>query len=181
MSVVTDKDIAQVLAALSLNYNRPLDDEVTVAGMVEMWRASIGGCAAEDVVDGLQRILRDQTVDRFPTVAQFRAHVIAANRARHATLREAAGGPPVSCSTCLDSGWVDLGNADDGSWWVKACPSGCRPPLSHHRQRPPTVRTNRTGPAKTVQQLELSRATLEEAIAGQHRVTGERSDPLRPF
>jgi hypothetical protein len=170
-SSVTDADIAQVLAALSLNYNRPLDDETTVDGLMVLWRAGIGGCAIEDVVAGLDLILLDEKVDRFPTVAQFRAAVISANRRRHRVMREASPEGTVECLTCLDSGWLDMGTDDRHQWWVRRCPKGCVPPLVHHRQRPPVVRSG--GPARSHEQLQLSRETLEAAVAGQHRATGD--------
>jgi len=174
-STVTDGDIAGVLAALALNYNRPLDDADTVDGMMTLWRSGIGGCAIEDVVSGLDIILRDEKVDRFPTVAQFRAATIAANRRRRHEAETASPSGTVACLQCRDGGWLDLGDDEDHQWWVQKCPSGCTPPLTQHRQKLPVFRAAKRGPSTGgPTQLQLSRETLEAAVAGQHRATGDR-------
>lgn len=174
--MLTDADIAAVLGKLALNYHRPIDDDDTVIGMLEIWRTGIGGCAREDVETAMANILADPEVRFFPTVADFRRRVIDANVIR--TSRAAAANPDpwdtFACLGCLDSGWMDAGTDGDGYWFVQGCPNGCKPPLFKHRVRRNTIRGRRRAPSTAPQQMALSEETMEAAVAGTARMVGDR-------
>lgn len=174
--MASDAEIAAVLAKLALNYNRALDDDHAVAGMMDMWRTGIGGCAMEDIAIALDRILADPEVRFFPTVADFRRLVIDANVIR--TSRAAAANPDrwetFACLGCLDSGWLDAGTDDDGYWFVRDCPNGCKPPLFKHRVRRHIHRGRRRAPSDAPQQMALSDDTLAAAVADTARMVGDR-------
>ena len=183
MTVPTDDDILELVTLLALNYGKALDDEFALAALVKAWREQIGGCTVEDIHAARVEIMGDPNVRYMPAVGEFRARVLGCNRRRHAALREAAGQPTVACLTCLDSGWVDQGLDEDGTWWVRKCPNECVPPLYHHRTRPRAFTAGRRGPGQPEgpQQLRLSPEALVDAVAGTRRMLGERDDPLNPF
>ena len=180
----TDDQHLELVTLLAQNYGRPLDDPAALAALVALWREGIGGCSMTDIEEARRAQLRDESARFFPDIGQFRARVIAAAHARRTAARVLAGGAPVTCATCDDSGWLDAGTDDRGQAWVRPCPKGCRPPLSHRKSHPRIV-SSRNAPDQP-QQLALSAAAVEAGVAAQHRsagdrVPGESGDPLAPF
>jgi hypothetical protein len=176
MTAMTDADLARVIGQLALNYNRPIDDDDALIGIMTMWRNGIGGCAVEDVDSALAGILADDTVRYFPTVADFRRRVIDANviRQSRAAAEHPDGRGTVACLNCMDSGWLDLGIDDAGYWWLRSCPKECNPPRGYHRTRPRTYTGRRNGPTTPKPtQLSLSEEALHAGIAGTARMQGE--------
>ena len=179
----TDDQLLELITLLALNYGRPLDDPAALAALVALWREGIGGCSMTDIEEARRAQLRDESARFFPDIGQFRSRVIAAAHSRRAQARVVAGST-VACGTCDDSGWLDAGVDDRNQSWVRECPKGCRPPLSHRKSHARIVST-RNAPDQP-QQLSLSAEAVAAGVASQHRAAGDRipgesGDELRPF
>jgi hypothetical protein len=170
MTTPSDADIANVLTKLALNYGRTLDGEAADE-MMTMWRVAIGGCKLEDIAAALAAVLSDDRLTRFPTVAEFRQRVIAANRARRQAQADAHDGGPVDCLACNDTGWIDQGHNEDGCHYVAPCPQGCLPPATNRVRR---AMPKRRPPAERHQQLALQQPALAAAVEATHRMVGDR-------
>lgn len=171
--MITDEDLAAVIAKLALNFNRTFEDEDAVYGVFDMWQSQLAATLPEDVETALASILADPEVRFFPTIAEFRGRVIRAASDRHrAAHADANPDDPAECITCLDSGWLEAGSDDDGYWFVRPCSQGCRPPLTR-RVRRRTFRGRRRGPGEPQQLALVSAETLQAAVADTKRMLGD--------
>lgn len=177
----SDAHLTVVLTKLALNYNRTLDEDALL-GLLATWRDQVGACTERDIEAGATALMRDPTVDRFPTAARFRQAVVDAAQARQrAALAEASATGTVACLTCQDSGWVLAGTDEDRYEYVDKCPQGCLPPLpgARYRRHSPQRRRKREGHQTTLADV-LPQTLPAGVIDVTHRIEGDRDgqDPL---
>jgi len=179
--VIAADHLAGVIAKLALNYNRAFEDQDAVYAVFDMWNSQLSAVLPDDLDQAVAGLLADPSVKFFPTIADMRARVIQASQGRHqAAAASPDGRGTVACLTCLDSGWLDAGTDDAGSWWVRPCPQGCLPPVAH-RAHHRTHRGRRKAPGESTQLALVSDTTLERAVAETARMIGEHDGRLGAF